>query len=74
MVELTMIPHTLTLHKVFLGFHLAYMSITDYQFMQSLNVTNLTPEQHQQLMPKLPNYTMINYDLLREYTQHINEN
>ena len=41
------------------------MNITDHQFMQSLNVTKLTPEQ---LVHGLPNYTMVNHDSLREQT------
>ena len=34
--------------------------------MQSLNVTNLTLKQLDQLTHKLPNYTVVNYDSLRE--------
>ena len=42
--------------------------------MQYLNVTKLSPEQLQQLTHKLLNYTMIDYDSLREYIQQIDEN
>ena len=42
----------------------------DHQFMQSLNVTCLTLAQTH----KLPNYSMINYDLLKEQIQQIDVN
>ena len=42
--------------------------------MQPLNVTKLTPEQFEQPMHKLPNYTMVDYDSLKEQIQKINEN
>ena len=73
-VELTKNDPNLTLHKWFLGFNLMHMHITDYQFIQSLNVTPLTPEQLKQLAHTLPNYTMVNYDSLREQIQQIDEN
>ena len=49
------------------------MNITDYQFMQHLNVTKLTPKHLGQLIYMLPNCTMVNYDSLREQIQQINE-
>ena len=64
----------LTLHKRFLGFNLTYMNITDYWFMQSLNVAKLTPEQLELLAHKLPIYTMVIHDFLREQIQQIDEN
>ena len=42
------------------------MNTTDYQFMQYLNVTKVTLEYLVQLMHRLPIYTGINYDFLRE--------
>ena len=72
-VELTNNDPTLTLHKRFWSFNLTYMNITDHQFMQSLNVTKLTPEQLGWLAYKLPNYTMVDYDSLREQIQQIDE-
>ena len=42
--------------------------------MQSLNVTELTPEQLEQLAHKLPKYTMVNYDSLRKEIQIMYEN
>ena len=59
MAELTNNDQTLSLHK---GFNWTYMNITDYQFMQFLNVTRLTSEQLKWLEDKLPNYTTVNYD------------
>ena len=50
------------------------MNITDYQFIQSLNVTKLTLEQLGQLAHKLPNYTMVNYDSFREHLQQLDGN
>ena len=64
----------MTLHQRCLGFNLTYMNITDYQFMQSLNVTKFTMKQLGQLTHKLCNYTMVNYDSSREYISQINEN
>ena len=73
-VDLTNHKPTLMLHKWFLGFNLTYMNITYFQFMQFLNVTKPTPEQIKHLTRKLPNYTIINYDSLKEQMQQINEN
>ena len=39
------------------------MNITNYQFMQSLNLTKLPTEQLGQLAHKLPNYTMVTCEL-----------
>ena len=64
----------LHLHKCFLGFNLTYMNITDYQLMQSLNAAHLTPAQPKKLSHKLPNYSMVNYDSLKEQIQQIDEN
>ena len=50
------------------------MNIPDYQFIQSLNVTKLTPEQLEQLVHKSPNYNIVNYDSLREQIWQIDEN
>ena len=44
-VELTNNYPTLTLDKRLLGFNLTYMNITDYLFMQFVNVTKLTLEE-----------------------------
>ena len=60
--------------KYFLGFNLIYMNITDYHFLQSLNIAKLTLKQLVWLKYKLPNYTMVNYDSLREQIQKIAEN
>ena len=43
---------TLTKHKWSLGFKLTYIRITDYEFMQSLNVTKVTLEQFERLVQK----------------------
>ena len=42
--------------------------------MQSLNVIQLTTEQFEKVLHKLPNYTMVNCDLLKENIQQIDEN
>ena len=72
-VEFTKNDPTLTLHEWFLGFNLTYVNITDYQFMQSINVTELAPEQLEWLTYELPNYTVVNSDSLREQIQQINK-
>ena len=41
--------------------------------MQSLNVTKVTLEHFEWLELKLPNYTMVNYNSLREQIQQINK-
>ena len=56
----------MTFHKWFLGFNLTYMDITDYLFMQCLNVTKLSSEKLEWLMHQLPNNIMVNYDSLKE--------
>ena len=66
-VELISNGPTLILQKCFLGFSLSHnMTFTDYQFMQSLGVTTLTLEQLEWPAHKIPNYTMLNYDSVRE--------
>ena len=50
------------------------MNITDYQFMQSLNMTRLTPYQFEQLAHRLLHYTIANYDSARQHIQQIDEN
>ena len=35
--------------------------------MKSLNVAQLIPEQPEKLMHKLANYTMVNYDFIKEH-------
>ena len=62
-VELTNNDPTLNLCKRILGFNLTYINI-NYQFMQSLNVTKVTPEQLEHLAHRLPNYTPVLYDFL----------
>ena len=42
--------------------------------MQVLNISKQTLEQLEQLMHKLPNYTMVNYDSFREQVPQIDEN
>ena len=73
-VELTNAHPNLTLHEHFLGFNLTYMNILYYQFMQTLNTSELIPAQLKKHSHKLPNSTMVNYDLLKEQIQHIDEN
>ena len=41
------------------------MNSMDYQLMQSLNVTQISPEQLEKLSHKLPKYTMVNYDFIK---------
>ena len=62
-VELTNDKPILTLHKWFLDINVVKRNITVCQLMQCPNVTKLTPEQFEQLLHKLPNYTIANYDL-----------
>ena len=50
------------------------MNSTDYQFMQSLNLTRFTLEQLEQLTHKLPNYVVVNYDLLGKHIRQIDKN
>ena len=48
------------------------MNINDYQFMQGLNMTQLTPEQLEELSHKLPSYTIYNsYSMLTWLIIHI---
>ena len=42
--------------------------------MWSLKVTNLTSAQLNKLSHKLPNYSMVNYDLLKDIIQQFDEN
>ena len=44
------------------------MNITGYQFMQPLKVTKCTSEQ---LVHKLPNYNMVNYESQKEIIQKV---
>ena len=73
-IKLTNKDQTLSLHKHFLGFNLTYINVLNYLLMQSLNVTQCTPEQLEKLLHKLFNYTVVNYDLLKEHIQQIDEN
>ena len=73
-VELRNNDPKLTVHKWFLDFTLTYMNLTDYCFMQSLNVTKLTPEQLEWLAHQLLNYTMVNWNSLSQQIQQVNEN
>ena len=62
---------TLTLYKQLPGFNLNYMNIMNYQLMQSLNVAQLLQGQLEKLSHKLPNYTMVNYDLSKQHIHQI---
>ena len=73
MVELTKNDPLLPLHKWFLDFKLIFMSITDYQLMQPLNVAKLILKQFKWLAQKLPNYAMVIYDSLKEQIQQIDK-
>ena len=42
--------------------------------MHSLNITSLTHAQLKKLSHNLPNLSMVNYDLLKEHIQQIDEN
>ena len=65
---------TQTLHKQFLGFNLIYINIMDYKPKQLLNATQLTLEQLKKQSHKLSNYTVVNYDSLKEYIQQTDPN
>ena len=71
-LDLTSNDHTLTLHKLFLRLNLTHMNIMDYQWLQSLNITQLTSEQLKKMSHKLPNYNMVNS--LKEYIKQIDGN
>ena len=73
-VELANNDPTLDLHKHFLGFNLTYKNVIDYKLMHSLNATNLTLAQHEKLSLKLPNYSKVNYDLLKKQILQSDEN
>ena len=64
-MELTNEDPTLALRKHFVGLDITYMNITDYWLMQSLNVTQLSLAQPERLSHKLPNYSMVDYDSLK---------
>ena len=44
-----------------------------YQLMQPFNVTQLPLEQHEKLLHKLPNYSMVSNDSLKEHIHQIDE-
>ena len=50
------------------------MNITDFQLMQSFNVTYATQVQLEKLWNKLPNYSTVNYDSLKQQIQKIDDN
>ena len=73
MVELTSNDPALILHTRFLRYQLDTYEYY-YQFMQSLHIIKLISEQLDQLANKLTDYTMVNYEYLREHIRQIDEN